>query len=428
MNLIFQSIQRYIEEKQSADLRMNHREHSRFFAHGIRPFLALTATAFLLAGCPNPAEPDPPLSPAQKILQDVKKRDINDLIITADPAAKAAVKSPSSASEKINILLFIPGGPLFEASEFNLTAVGAYIAPSTHYARGVLQQEQIIRYRTVPPGEIISLEKAEEINLHSAAVIYAAADYFKNRGHKVSLYSHSFGSFVVPEMLRRYGDEPFEKILIGAGRLNMPKLVHENVFKGKPASFTVDGSGLAAEVQLYPFTIEQDVENQIAHAKAKSADFCDPAYKTPGNSLVQKKDICKEGSVDPKKKADYINTRRSGMRLQAALGRNRGTSLLEGKLAKVIYYFGGRDRAVGSLTVPEVNALTGKSIADLKSSESSKDVTRTIGPRTETQKVHTINGISGRASVKYSLEDGHGLGFLFQDRETDVLKSFGIGA
>ena len=118
---------------------MNHREHSRFFAHGIRPFLALTATAFLLAGCPNPAEPDPLLSPAQKILQDVKKRDINDLIITADLAAEAAVKSPSSASEKINILLFIPGGPLFEASEFNLKAVGAYIAPSIHYARVVLQ-------------------------------------------------------------------------------------------------------------------------------------------------------------------------------------------------------------------------------------------------------------------------------------------------
>ena len=407
---------------------MNHREHSRFFAHGIRPFLALTATAFFLAGCPNPAEPDPPLSPAQKILQDVKKRDINDLIITADPAAKAAVRSPSSASEKINILLFIPGGPLFEPSGFNLTAVGAYIASSTHYARVVLQQEQIIRYRTVPPGEIISLEKAEEINLHSAAVIYAAADYFKKKGHRVSLYSHSFGSFVVPEMLRRYGDEPFEKILIGAGRLNMPKLVHENTSKGKPANFTFDAGRLAAKVQLYPFTIEQDVENQIAQAKAKSAGFCDPAYKTPENSLVQKKDICKDGTVDAKKKADYINTRRSGMRLQAALGRNRYTSLLEGKLAKVIYYFGGRDRAVGSLTVPEVNALTGKSITDLNGSDSSKDVTRTIGSTTETQKVHTINGIPGRASVKYSLEDGHGLDFLSQDRETDVLKSFGVGA
>ena len=407
---------------------MNHREYSRFFAHGIRPFLALTATAFFLAGCPNPAEPDPPLSPAQKILQDVKKRDINDLIITADPAAKAAVRSPSSASEKINILLFIPGGPLFEPSGFNLKVVGAYIAPSTHYARVVLQQEQIIRYRTVPPGEVISLEKAEEINLHSAAVIYAAADYFKKKGHKVSLYSHSFGSFVVPEMLRRYGDEPFEKILIGAGRLNMPKLVHENVSKGKPASFTFDGSGLAAKVQIRRFTIEQDVENQIAQAKAKSAGFCDPAYKTPEDSMVQKNDICKEGTVDPKKKADYINTGRSGMRLQAALGRNRYTSLLEGKLAKVIYYFGGRDKAVGSLTVPEVNALTGRSIADLNRSDSSKDVTRTIGPITETRKVHTIEGIPGRASVKYSLEDGHGLDFLFQDREADVLKSFGVGA
>lgn len=229
-------------------------------------------------------------------------------------------------------------------------------------------------------------------------------------------------------MLRRYGDEPFEKILIGAGRLNMPKLVHENTSKGKPANFTFDAGRLAAKVQLYPFTIEQDVENQIAQAKAKSAGFCDPAYKTPENSLVQKKDICKDGTVDPKKKADYINTRRSGMRLQAALGRNRYTSLLEGKLAKVIYYFGGRDRAVGSLTVPEVNALTGKSITDLNGSESSKDVTRTIGPTTETQKVHTIKGIPGRASVKYSLEDGHGLDFLFQDRQTDVLKSFGVGA
>ena len=69
-------------------------------------------------------------------------------------------------------------------------------------------------------------------------------------------------------------------------------------------------------------------------------------------------------------------------RLLADSDKPRYTKLLKDKLPKVIYYFGGKDTQVGSLTVSEVAALTGKStgsgsIKSLKP-DSSRPVTRNI--------------------------------------------------
>ena len=69
-------------------------------------------------------------------------------------------------------------------------------------------------------------------------------------GHKVSIFSHSFGSFVVPEMLLLYGDEPFQKVLIAAGRLDMPEAINQNTFAGKPAGFKLDSYNIASIAQL----------------------------------------------------------------------------------------------------------------------------------------------------------------------------------
>ena len=106
---------------------------------------------------------------------------------------------------------------------------------------------------------------------------------------------------------------------------------------------------------------------------------------------------------------------------------------------KVIYYFGGQDTRVGSLTVREVNALAGKSAASdagigsikFLTPDSSKQVTRNIKlegqttPTNVTRTVHTINDASGQPAVRYTLEDGHNLPLLFEHTLDDILKSFG---
>ena len=291
----------------------------------------------------------------------------------------------------------------------------------------------MIRYanKTLPTNRIITAEEAEEINLYSAAIVYAAAEKFRQMGHKVSLFAHSFGSFVVPEMLRRYGDEPFRKVLIAAGRLDMPEEVHRKFFNGRQAGFVLDANDIASVVSVVnnDRTAREDVEHRIDQAKTKPGGFCGSSAGDP-----MAKRICTGNSVDEGKKEAFINGQHSTMRLQADLGKNRYTTLLNGKLNKVIYYFGGQDRPVGSLTPEEVNALTGKSTGF--KSDSSKQVTRNIlvrdatsGSRVRrnvTRTVHTINHVSGRVAVRYSLEDGHTLPLLFQDTLDDILESFGV--
>ena len=145
-------------------------------------------------------------------------------------------------------------------------------------------------------------------------------------------------------------------------------------------------------------------------------------------------EICTGNSVDESKKPKYINDDWSLNLLQADLASNRYTALLKDKLSKVIYYFGGQDTRVGSLTVREVNTLAGKStgsgsVTSLKS-DSSKQVTRNIKLRGETvardvtRTVNTISDASGRVAVRYSLEDGHNLPILFEDTQRDILDSF----
>ena len=420
---------------------------STLHRNGVRLFLALAATVAVLVGCPNPTN-STPLSPAEKILQEVRGRSLKSLVIWADPAAQAAIDSTSPASKPVNIIFYIIGGPLLDATEITtetaLKTISDQIAPNPNYARVIVQQEQMIRYanKTLPTNRTITAEEAEEINLYSAAIVYAAGEKFRRMGHKVSLFSHSFGSFVVPEMLRRYGDEPFRKVLIAAGRLDMPEEVHRKFFNGIQAAFVLDTNNIASVVSVVNSdrTVREDVEHRIDQAKTKPGGYCgSPA----GDPMAAR--ICTGSTVDEGKKEAFINGQHSTMRLQADLGKNRYTTLLNGKLNKVIYYFGGQDAAVGSLTVREVNALAGKSAASdagigsikFLTPDSSKQVTRNnvmvrdpaTGRRVSqnvTRTVHTINHVSGRVAVRYTLEDPHALPLLFQDTLGDILESFGV--
>ena len=134
------------------------------------------------------------------------------------------------------------------------------------------------------------------------------------------------------------------------------------------------------------------------------------------------------------------------MRLQADLGRNRYTTLLAGKdLSKIVYFFGGKDRAVGRLTNAEVQFLTGRndvivtpeSSATITIPNKTDSVTVTfpavpasgtdpaIPARTQPFTINALNGVAGHAKVWYSMEDGHSLDSLLDTIKRELNASFG---
>lgn len=355
----------------------------------------------------------------------LKGRSLESFIHEADPAARAALNGTSS--KKINIVLYANGGPLFDPAkqEGLLVFLSNELPPNANYARVIVLQEQMIRWanNTLNTNKVATAKEAQEINQYSAAILYALAAEFVQRGHKVSLFSHSWGSFLAPEMLRQHGDAPFRKILISAGRLDMEEKVYTNFFKGIGANFEFDNASPPNfTIKLDNFNYKEEVEKEI-----KKAGFCNS-----DDDLA--KELCVNGEVNRAKATRHINIKMTGMRLQSDLGKNRYTKLLENKFAKVIYYFGGKDAAIGRLTVEEVNALTGKSTG--YQPDNSRDETivnflsedpdtgePVITPK-KTLKVHTIKGITGRATVKYSMEDDHDLRFLATDVRNDIIASF----
>ena len=333
----------------------------------------------VLVGCNNPTASDggKQLSAAEQALRTVKARDITSLYIPLETVTPGA-----------NVMLLLVGGPIFDENDIvahkgrkdNLPPGSA-----DTYVRVLVRQEHMIRFKekTLPTDKFVTAEEAREINLYSVAITYALAEHFKSRGHKVSLYSNSFGSFIVPEMYRRYGDAPFEKVLIAVGRLDIHKEVYESFFNGTGGGFEADGITLRA---------------------------LDPVAKDP---LV-----------------------RTQMRLQADLGRNRYTTLLADKdLSKIVYFFGGKDRAVGRLTDAEVQFLTGRTVVVTASPPTKPDRTETVTvtfpatsdspSTTETFTINALNGAAGHAKVWYSIEDGHGLDSLLDKMKAELNASFG---
>ena len=354
----------------------------------------------------------------------LKGRSLESFIHEADPAARVALNGTSS--KKINIALYASGGPLFAPVNHGLSLedFSDKLAPNANYARVIVLQEQMIRRanNTLNVNKVATAKEAQEINQYSAAILYALAAEFVQRGHKVSLFTHSFGSFIAPEMLRQHGDAPFRKILISAGRLDIDEKIHTSFFKGIRTYFEFDNARVPNfTIKLQPANYKDQVEKKI-----KEAGFC-------SSDDFRVEELCVNGEVNRAKATRHINTRMTGMRLQSDLGKNRYTKLLENKFAKVIYYFGGKDAAVGRLTVEEVKALTGKSTGYQpdKSRDETIDNFESEDPNTgelvkisKTLKVHTIKGITGRATVKYAMEDDHAVSFLVTDIRNDMIASF----
>ena len=353
--------------------------------------ITLAVLAGVLVGCDNLTDLDGKLScdipPADEVLCAVKEREITSLYTVLDPTVGAPV-APGA-----NVMLLVVGGPIFDESfvlQHKDRKVNLPPERADHYVRVMVRQEHMIRFKnkTLPKNRFISPEEAREINHISVAATYALAEHFQSKGHKVSLYSSSFGSFIVPEMYRRYGDAPFKRVLISVGRLDIPRQIYQSFFNGTGGGFQGDG------ITLRPL---------------------DPVSTKP--------------------------LTRTQMRLQADLGQNRYTNLLVNKdLSKIVYFFGGKDRAVGRLTDAEISFLTGRTVAVTASPPTTPDQTENVtvvipavpasgsDPAVPEQTIpHTIralNGIAGHAKVWYSIEDGHGLDSLLDKMKQELNASF----
>ena len=288
-----------------------------------------------------------------------------------------------------NVLLVAHGGP-----EFALLPISRFSHyDDTSYKLVVVKQGQMLRSginrRTISPTE------AQDINLTSIAILYALAQDFQGNGHKVSLYANSWGSFLVEEMLHQYGDAPFEKLLISSGRLDMQNQVVEGRRNNIQRQFQRDGTTIFAKTDV------------------------------PNTEL----------------KAVFA--------LQADLLQNRYTTLLQGKIHKVIYYFGGQDQAVGRLTEQEVRFLTNQNSFSFSAIAAYQTATKThtflnecdvqpsggslckfVSPAAPdpryplTRNIYTVPGSSGFATVKFAMEDAHATPTLTDIKKADMIASF----
>lgn len=366
----------------------------------------------MLIGCGNPVQeserqaggdrpeirkptPEIPLDPdtrrANGILEEIRKRDPKSLY-TADFTGAV----PRGAG----VLIIVHGGPDYELRGMSSFEYLKAPAPGNAYARVLVKQDQMTPGR-VPEAAGITEARAEEINLHSAATIFATAEHFAKKGHRVTLYASSFGAFLAAETIRRYGHTPFNSILIARGRLDMEKEVTEAAFKGIKKWF-MDGVTIVGPLCGGP-------------------------------------------------EAPSVNREFSRLLLQADLKQHRYSQLIpEDALSKMIYYTGGKDTRVGRLTEEEVTFLTGRSLTGIGGSSpgfSTKQVNPRIlfhesidlrlGASKPCTKIvflirrvmrtfHVIQGIPGRGTVKYAPADDHNLpSFTEEEIHRDIIESFG---
>lgn len=206
---------------------------------------------------------------------------------------------------KDTVIVYAHGGPTP-----SLDTQDAEESQFQNYYRVYVKQAQHIN-QTIADNEITFDQAIAEDNI-STEMYYKVLKHFKDEGKVVIGMSHSFGSFILPNVLATKPNIA-DKVIIMAGRLDMPAIVWENFrdgnFYGFPDGVTPTADGGPAET---------------------------------GGDL-------------------------SYTRLQAGLGKNRFTELLATKdITNVIYVFGTRDEAVGSLTAAEEQFLTTKNATVLK--------------------------------------------------------------
>jgi len=217
-------------------------------------------------------------------------------VIPTDISSLYGVKGMSS---KDTVIVYSHGGPI---PMLNLE--DAEEPQFENYYRVYVKQAQHIN-STISEHEITFDQAIEEDGI-STEMFQQVLKHFVDQDKVVIAMSHSFGSFILPNVLATKPNIA-NKYIIMAGRLDMPEIVWKGFRDGKQFDFE-DG--------ITPVSDGNDTET--------------------GGEL-------------------------SFTRLQAGLGKNRYTELLANKnLSNVIYFFGEKDMAVGALSENEVDFLNNK--------------------------------------------------------------------
>ncbi|MCG8452690.1 MAG: alpha/beta hydrolase [Spirochaetales bacterium] len=202
------------------------------------------------------------------------------------------------------VILYSHGGPITELDTNYFDDLGA----SEYHEVYVHQANTINPSIMTGLKENLSFERAKRESEVSVDILERVARYFKAQGKTVYLVGHSLGAFIIPRLLTRDASI-VDKVVIAAGRLDIPQVVWQGFRDREPYRFT----------------------NGITPVRA---------------------------TLPEEIPADQLGTAYAGLRLQAALGYHRYTEELIGRdLSSVLYVYGLLDEAVGRLTVAEKSFL-----------------------------------------------------------------------
>ena len=223
---------------------------------------------------------------------------------------------PGGDPDADTVWLFSQGGPATALDSSDLTEFPG------HGKRILVNVHQV---QTLNPGLI------DDARLDSVARVQAEMDvsveildrvirHFKARGKRVVVFSHSFGSFIVPRYLVLKGPGAADRYVIMAGRLDIERTMYENRL-------------------------------------SKLHDASTVAWFYKGGTTLTRFDLTDDPDA-PLENGMLPRSVRMQAVFQGVLGKHRYTRLLaETDLSKVIYAYGTTDEAVGRLTSAEVAFL-----------------------------------------------------------------------
>lgn len=151
----------------------------------------------------------------------------------------------------------------------------------------------------------ITLEQAVNFNAESVENLFKTVKFFKNQGRTVYVLGVSYGAFLTQELIAKYGIDVADKYIILTGRLDINDEIWQGAAEGKNSKFI-------------------NAVTPIVEA-------------TPDANVVE----------------------RNTARLFAGVAQNRYTQSLKtiNDLSNIMYVYGKKDNAVGSLTTEEIQFL-----------------------------------------------------------------------
>ena len=218
------------------------------------------------------------------------------------------------------VWLFSQGGPVTELdSGSDLTAFPG------HENRLLVNVHQVQTYNPglIDDARLDSVARVQAEMDASVEILDRVIRHFRARGKRVVVFSHSFGSFIVPRYLALKGPGGADRYVIMAGRLDIERKMYENRL-------------------------------------SKLRDASTVAYFYEGGTTLTRFDLADEPDDPNAPPANGVLPRALRMQavFQGALGKHRYTRLLAGTdLSRVIYAYGTMDQAVGRLTGEEVAFL-----------------------------------------------------------------------